>query len=1138
MTKKAPISICMIVKNEPLLEKSILSIRDHVEEVVIVDTGSTDGTEKIAKKYADIFKTYADCNDPQTGLIENFSQARQYSFDLATQPWTMWADADDIIEGAENLNKIITVHENKKHEMTNIDDVAFLFPYEYSYDGNGQCTCRHYRERLFSNKKAFHWVNPVHEVVVPNNNDRTSLITVDDVLYKHQRQFSQKIGEPGRNLRILRKYFEKVGDTDARQMYYLGLECCNAGLIEEGTAHLIKYISISGWDDERVMACLKLVDLYQALNQYSEGLKWAFKAVEINEQWGECYFAIARMFYYLALAGGHNEFRNWERCAYFAKTGLTFPPTRTLLFVNPRERDVEIHKYLNMALNKLGRVQEALNSVNTGLQAQPTDENLLNNKKLYEEFLFRNDAIIASNKLKDVGAIDQNDIVKISAILNKQPIEQYPSYKKSETYPKNVTDEQFPVAAQTPHSQAWSIPNAIEMDGLPLRMTNDQLQATVIMIWKQYILHDEILSAKSFLENAPFNVRDTKITQDALKITHKMMGWLKEPDMMQKYNAPNNPDVEIDVPLPYPLANNQSGGRFNLVVSNLPNNKTSIIDFGCADGCFTNRYGLLGHEVYGLDLVETSVALANKKAIEFNTGAKHVITYFQDASDKVPNNYFDYATSTDTYEHVMNPVEDIFLPAKKMLKADGKFLMCTPYGSWMRGNFLPWAHPWLWGEEGHHWLFAHPRGHLIAPSAWSVIKHFRQAEYHVQNCYPVLCSPSDVPDQGNIFAEAHVKGPDSTSGLEIVFYVGDGVEHWTPQSIKKTGIGGSETAAYQMAKRLSALGHKVKMYNGCGPHGEGIYDGVEYYQSHKYQDIKCDILIVSRRADMLDDKYTVQAKIKLLWVHDIFALNATNALLLKADRILALSNWHKQNLINYHTVHADQIITTRNGIDLTRFDKKVDRDRYKCVNSSSPDRSWPALLNIWPEIKKRVPQASLHLYYGFKNWKFAAQFQPGHSELINRLEQQIQNLKSLDVIFHDRVSQEQLAEEFLGAGCLLYPTWFSETSYIGGMEAQAAGLRIITSPIAAINDTIGPRGTLIEGDWTSDEYKNKFVDASVNAMTSEDSAARAALQVYAHQNFGMDELAKEWNTMFYDLINKQTNYPLAPYQPTTDYRKS
>src|SRR4029077_12948920 len=105
---------------------------------------------------------YMDCNDPESGKIANFSKARQRSFDLATQPWVMWVDSDDVVEGGENLIKITQAFDAAKPD---IDGLAVLFPYEYSYDENGQCSLKHYRERLLSNKKTFSWRNPVHEVL-------------------------------------------------------------------------------------------------------------------------------------------------------------------------------------------------------------------------------------------------------------------------------------------------------------------------------------------------------------------------------------------------------------------------------------------------------------------------------------------------------------------------------------------------------------------------------------------------------------------------------------------------------------------------------------------------------------------------------------------------------------------------------------------------------------------------------------------------------------------------------------------------------------------------------------------------------------------------------------------------------------
>lgn len=1122
---RAPVSLCVIVKNEPFLEKCLQSIRDYVQEIVVVDTGSNDNTPEIAKKYADIFEIYTGCNDPQTGLIEDFAMARQRSFDLATQPWILWCDADDLIEGAQHLSKIIS-------EFTpnnNLDTISYLFPYEYSYNQLGQCTLQHYRERLFYNKNFYHWVNPVHEVLVPNAGVKVAHMPREELVFKHHRQFSPKVHEPGRNLRILKKYYEKVGDSDARQLYYLGLECCNSGLIEESIQHLTKYVGVSGWEDERVMACLKLVDIYQALNNVDEGIKWAFKAIEIKENWGEGYFALAKMFYFLANRGGAQEMRNWERCVYFAKAGLNLPPTRTLLFINPLERESEIHKYLNLALNKLGDVKGALESVRTGMLKEPNDPNFVNNKKLYEEFLARQVIVENTNLLKSNGAIDQLAIDQIAAIINNQPLKH--------SIIEVQSDGKFPAAGKTTDSQEWAIPEAYDFENFPVKFTDEQLQAMVIQIWKQFMLNDEVLSAINFLENAPYNIRHSAATQRALKLTKDCLSWMDDTQEFQTVNAPANPEVEAGNPLPNKLIMSE-GHRFDLISDHLPPHST-LVDFGCMDGCFTNRYGMLGHKPTGLDVCESSIKLANKKAQEFNTGAVHVCTYFQNAVGKVPNNYFEYATSSDTYEHLKDPVNDMLIPAKQMLKSDGKFLLATPYGAWMRGQYLEWAHPWNRAKEGKSWLHPYTRGHLIAPTQWTVAEHFRRAGYWVKDCYADLCDVSwrDVEDQGNIFAEAHLKAPVNFPGLDVVFFIGDGVEQWNPQSVKKTGIGGSEMMAIHQARNLAALGHRVRVYNSCGKNGEGIYDGVEYHQTDKYQDLQCDVLVVSRRADMLADKYNITAKLKLLWVHDVFAIAATNELLLKADKILALSEWHKQNLVNFHNVHPDHVIVTRNGIDLTRFEKHLPRNKFKCINSSSPDRSWPILLEVWPKIKEQVPEAELHLYYGFKNWEFMAQHDKPQMDLINYLKNKIAEMAPLGVVYHDRISQQQLSEEFLSAGCWIHPTWFTETSCITAMEAQAAGLFITTSSIAALNETVASRGTLIDGDWTSQPYKDQFVKSVVKSMKQSHEADRLNMQQYAKYHFSLGQLAKEWNDMFYALIENLKINPVAPYSPTVPYKK-
>ena len=82
------ISLCMIVKNEEdVLGRCLEGVKDIVDEIIIVDTGSCDTTKEIASKYTE--KLY------EFPWIGDFSAARNYSFSKATMEYIMWLDADD-----------------------------------------------------------------------------------------------------------------------------------------------------------------------------------------------------------------------------------------------------------------------------------------------------------------------------------------------------------------------------------------------------------------------------------------------------------------------------------------------------------------------------------------------------------------------------------------------------------------------------------------------------------------------------------------------------------------------------------------------------------------------------------------------------------------------------------------------------------------------------------------------------------------------------------------------------------------------------------------------------------------------------------------------------------------------------------
>ncbi|MFN3533586.1 MAG: glycosyltransferase family 2 protein, partial [Candidatus Brocadia sp.] len=96
------LSACMIVKNEEkFLPQCLQSIKDAVDEVIIVDTGSTDKTVEIAKSFG--ARVY---HHPWKN---SFSEARNHSLSYATGDWILQIDADEALEQTDIplLHKLI-----------------------------------------------------------------------------------------------------------------------------------------------------------------------------------------------------------------------------------------------------------------------------------------------------------------------------------------------------------------------------------------------------------------------------------------------------------------------------------------------------------------------------------------------------------------------------------------------------------------------------------------------------------------------------------------------------------------------------------------------------------------------------------------------------------------------------------------------------------------------------------------------------------------------------------------------------------------------------------------------------------------------------------------------------------------------
>lgn len=147
MTESKPtLSLCMIIKNEQeFLEQCLNSVKELVDEIIIVDTGSTDNTINIAKKFTDNIHSFQWCDD--------FSKARNESLKHATKDWILILDADETIDKSD-LAKI--------KQALDSDDKAFrLNVVNITKTGNEIFKL----VRLFKNNEEFYFKNRIHELI-------------------------------------------------------------------------------------------------------------------------------------------------------------------------------------------------------------------------------------------------------------------------------------------------------------------------------------------------------------------------------------------------------------------------------------------------------------------------------------------------------------------------------------------------------------------------------------------------------------------------------------------------------------------------------------------------------------------------------------------------------------------------------------------------------------------------------------------------------------------------------------------------------------------------------------------------------------------------------------------------------------
>lgn len=211
------ISLCMIVKDEAdQIEACLGSVHSVVDEIIVVDTGSTDGTQELCRKYG--------AKVIEAPWENSFSKARNIGLKEALGEWVLWLDADERLEEADQ-------EALRQAAIASKSDVLFLKLLHYQgpkkETASLHLASRNAQIRLFRNKKGFQFARDIHEVLqwpetVPQDG-AIPLIPVRLHHYGYIEEVVTKKNKARRNLKLLLEERENP-DRDPWCDYHLASE--------------------------------------------------------------------------------------------------------------------------------------------------------------------------------------------------------------------------------------------------------------------------------------------------------------------------------------------------------------------------------------------------------------------------------------------------------------------------------------------------------------------------------------------------------------------------------------------------------------------------------------------------------------------------------------------------------------------------------------------------------------------------------------------------------------------------------------------------------------------------------------------------------------------------------------------------
>lgn len=339
---------------------------------------------------------------------------------------------------------------------------------------------------------------------------------------------------------------------------------------------------------------------------------------------------------------------------------------------------------------------------------------------------------------------------------------------------------------------------------------------------------------------------------------------------------------------------------------------------------------------------------------------------------------------------------------------------------------------------------------------------------------------------------------------------------------EKTGtIGGSESAAYYVAKELASRGNHITLFTTS--QDEGVFDGVTYIwagdqteasplgtQFHFYaENTPHDICIIQRHKDAFAFQWA--SKLNFLWLHDL-ALHRfkkdVNRSALNIDGFLVVSEYHKKQVCGVYDIPENSVHVLPNGVDAEQIAAAepaliTDHKGKRLFYMSRPERGLEHLLKAGG-IMEQLPD--YHLF--FCTYNNVAEQMREYYEMLWRKAEAMPNCHNLGFLTKDELYGYMKAMDLL-----VYPTPgdimpdFREVSCIAMMEAMHCGLPVLTTNKGALPETCEGAGTWFDSIANfPDQIKTITEDTTLSSRLAGQQSANAPKFSWAKSVDSLEEI--------------------------------